>query len=70
MKFYITNRDPLPLKPATHEPTLSADYGRCLCDTGRHFVDRHCRPGDPTANNKEYSSLRHYRVIVHYRLLQ
>jgi len=25
------------------------------------------RQGGPTADNKEYSSLRHYRVIVQYR---
>jgi len=42
----------------------------------RH-TSRHCRrhdnvgwQGSQTADNKEYSSLRHYRIIVHYRLLQ
>jgi len=28
------------------------------------------RQGGPTADNKEYSSLHHYHIIAHYRLLQ
>ena len=57
-------------KVMNEELYLKVRLKRSLLEAGDTRADIVGRQRGPTANNKEYSSLRHYCAIVHYRLLQ